>query len=254
MNWLNKYIPDKVIPQHTAEDVQLPQGRVHRAGRTSTPPPVYDTPKSHQNERRYTPQATIPTFSAGNEYVNVHSSADMASLANVLNSGEGQAMLAKASGRYPITKNLGLGGSVSSDFSSREDADASIFADLTLGDIANIEASRKFNRDTERGNTIHDSIKGTLGLGNLNVEAARNIDRGVMNGGDAVRDVVSAKYAIKPPMSIIADYYSNPNGRGKAIGLEYAKAKGLTFGGKVSKDNNVENDKPQYNLYLNKQF
>jgi hypothetical protein len=236
MNWLNKYIPDKVIPQHTAEDVQLPQGRVHRAGRTSTPPPVYDTPKSHQNERRYTPQATIPTFSAGNEYVNVHSSADMASLANVLNSGEGQAMLAKASGRYPITKNLGLGGSVSSDFSSREDADASIFADLTLGDIANIEASRKFNRDTERGNTIHDSIKG------------------VMNGGDAVRDVVSAKYAIKPPMSIIADYYSNPNGRGKAIGLEYAKAKGLTFGGKVSKDNNVENDKPQYNLYLNKQF
>ena len=256
MEWLNDYIPDEAVVQQMRQNDGPPEGRVHRAGRAPIAPPVYDTPKKHPNERRYIPQANIPVMQAGNEFVNINSSADMAALASILNepNNNAQAMFTKASGRYPVTKNIGLGGNVSSDFSARGNADAGIFADMSIEDIGRLQASRNFNRDKHGETMITDSIGGNLGLGNLNAEGGRRIHRGVQGNPDAVIDNVAAKYLITPPLSAIAEYTKIPHGRAKSLGLEYADRDGLTFGGKVTKNNRRDNDKPNFSAYFNKKF
>ncbi len=256
MDWLTNYIQDKAVMQQVPQDSGPSQGRVHRSGRAPDAPPVYDIPKRHPREQRYTPQANIPVMQASNEYMNVYSSADMDALSSILNKPDSnaQAMFVEASGRYPVTKDIGLGGSINSDFSSRGNANASIFADMRIEDIAKLRASRNFNRDKNGETRVTDSIGGTLGLGNLNMEGGRDIHRGIQGNPDAVIDAIAAKYLIKPPVSVIADYTKTPHGRSKSLGLEYADKSGMTFGGKVTKNNQIEDDNPNLNFYFNKKF
>ena len=197
----------------------------------------------------------VPLLSTSTDYTNINSAINPEKLKYLINNNKAaeQALTLNASGRYPVTKNVGLGGSLSTDFTSRGDADATIFADTKVNDALWLKAMRQFNRNKNAPNSIADTFSAKAGLGDLSIDAARRINRGVNGGKDVTTDSVKANYMIKPPISAFAEYSKEPNNRHKGLGLMYDAA-GFNAMIKAYKNKNINNDGTNYAVSFNKKF